>query len=167
MWNDESDPLSYLQYNYENFGAGEPNNQGNEDCVQLYTDGEWNDLSCNTMNGFICKMKRSKYPSTYFYLFQFNYDNWSPGQPDNFGNEDCVQLYNTGLWNDLSCNTQNGFICKMKRSKALHTFCSDKSIGLLLLMVHNTNLDKNNQSSPKACVYLFCFILFFCVERFV
>ena len=29
---------------------------------------------------------------------------WSPGQPDNFGGEDCVELYTpSGLWNDNEC----------------------------------------------------------------
>ena len=38
---------------------GEPNNQGNEDCVVLsmYTgDGEWNDRKCNDKVSFICEI---------------------------------------------------------------------------------------------------------------
>lgn len=31
------------------------------------------------------------------------YTNWTPGEPNNAGNEDCAQMYNTGLWNDVSC----------------------------------------------------------------
>ena len=40
-----------------------------------------------------------------------SYTNWAPGEPNNSGNEDCVQIYpggsNPGTWNDLSCNSAN------------------------------------------------------------
>jgi gliding motility-associated-like protein len=32
---------------YTNWAAGEPNQSGDEDCVQIYANGGWNDLSCN------------------------------------------------------------------------------------------------------------------------
>jgi len=32
-----------------------------------------------------------------------SYTNWTVGEPNNSGNEDCVQLYLTGTWNDVSC----------------------------------------------------------------
>lgn len=39
------------------------------------------------------------------------YTNWAPGEPNNSGNEDCVQIYpggsNPGTWNDLNCNGYN------------------------------------------------------------
>lgn len=39
------------------------------------------------------------------------YTNWAPGEPNQSGNEDCVQIYptgaNPGTWNDLPCNTNN------------------------------------------------------------
>ncbi len=37
------------------FGAGEPNNQGDEDCVELRSNG-WNDENCRAANSFICEV---------------------------------------------------------------------------------------------------------------
>ncbi len=33
------------------------------------------------------------------------YTNWSGGEPNNSGDEDCVQIYPNGMWNDLSCTS--------------------------------------------------------------
>lgn len=35
------------------------------------------------------------------------YTNWAPGEPNNAGDEDCVQIYADGGWNDLSCFSGN------------------------------------------------------------
>lgn len=39
------------------------------------------------------------------------YTNWAPGEPNNAGDEDCVQIYpagaSPGTWNDLPCNSSN------------------------------------------------------------
>lgn len=38
------------------FGEGEPNNAGgNEDCVEMRTDGRWNDVGCGASRRFACK----------------------------------------------------------------------------------------------------------------
>ncbi len=44
---------------YLEWGAGEPNNSGNEDCVHTNfatIRGEWNDLSCDLVQPFICEL---------------------------------------------------------------------------------------------------------------
>lgn len=44
VWYDQS-PVTYT-----NWAGGEPNNSGNEDCTQIYPNGQWNDLPCNSGN---------------------------------------------------------------------------------------------------------------------
>ena len=44
--------------NYTNWSPSNPNNHGgNERCVQVYKDGSWNDLICNTRIPYICEKK--------------------------------------------------------------------------------------------------------------
>ncbi|XP_033126040.1 hyalin-like [Anneissia japonica] len=42
---------------YTNFITGEPNNQGNEDCVEINSvhKGEWNDLPCSRYLNYVCE----------------------------------------------------------------------------------------------------------------
>ena len=43
------------------------------------------------------------------------YTNWHGGQPDNFqGKEDCVEILNTGKWNDLDCAALRLFVCEQE-----------------------------------------------------
>lgn len=43
----------------------------------------------------------------------FNYQNWAPGEPNNLhGKEFCMEMYRTGKWNDMPCNSQQFFICE-------------------------------------------------------
>ena len=49
-------------------------------------------------------------------------DNWAPGQPDNFNNEDCATAqFSAGspstLLNDLSCDREQNFICQKREYK--------------------------------------------------
>src|SRR3954471_4996661 len=44
VWYDGS-PVTYT-----NWGSGEPNNSGDEDCTQIFANGTWNDLNCNGYN---------------------------------------------------------------------------------------------------------------------
>jgi hypothetical protein len=44
--------------------------------------------------------------------FAMGYQNWSPGEPnDAGGNEDYVQMYPDGRWNDLANTTGHGYVC--------------------------------------------------------
>jgi len=41
------------------------------------------------------------------------YENWNSGEPNNAGNEDCVEMLPSGLWNDMPCGaTLDGVICE-------------------------------------------------------
>eukprot|EP01050_Picozoa_sp_SAG11_P009183 SAG11_NODE_847_length_6882_cov_3.352204_8_plen_136_part_00 len=43
-------------------------------------------------------------PMTYF--------NWAGGEPNSWGDEDCIQMYpENGLWNDRSCTGYEGVVC--------------------------------------------------------
>jgi len=51
--------------------------------------------------------------------FDPNKANWRPLQPDNFANEDCVEMCKdcgwgqpSGKWNDLDCGKQRSFVCE-------------------------------------------------------
>jgi cysteine-rich repeat protein len=44
---------------YTNWGRGEPNDWGNgEDCVQMTTNGQWNDAGCASLVAFFCEAPR-------------------------------------------------------------------------------------------------------------
>jgi hypothetical protein len=42
-----------------NFSSGEPNNQGNEDCVEAFANNRWNDLSCGNTRTTVCPLSPS------------------------------------------------------------------------------------------------------------
>ncbi|XP_028412079.1 C-type lectin lectoxin-Lio2-like, partial [Dendronephthya gigantea] len=59
-------------------------------------------------------LKRCKHgPWCYPYGTRSEYFKWATGQPDNAkGKEDCVAMYNTGLWNDETCTFKKQGICE-------------------------------------------------------
>jgi len=43
---------------YDRWSSGEPNNAGNEDCAEKYTNGRWNDINClSTRGAYICQVR--------------------------------------------------------------------------------------------------------------
>ncbi|KAJ7393783.1 hypothetical protein OS493_003442 [Desmophyllum pertusum] len=105
---------------YSNWRNKEPNNKGNEDCVELYYN-IWNDDSCSGTNFYICERPKVlwiglndiEHEGTYRWEVDnstVNFTNWEPNNPDNqniWNNEDCGEVGATrkffGLWNDRSC----------------------------------------------------------------
>ncbi|KAK3585792.1 hypothetical protein CHS0354_010571 [Potamilus streckersoni] len=53
-WLDNS-PVSYI-----NFRAGQPSLHARENCVEMFSDGTWNNLNCASLRGFICQGPRDK-----------------------------------------------------------------------------------------------------------
>nr|QNH72454.1 toxin candidate TRINITY_DN20653_c5_g3_i1.p1 [Ceriantheomorphe brasiliensis] len=50
VWSDGS------TMSYTNWAAGEPNDNTNEDCVEILTKTfQWNDQQCSDINGYICR----------------------------------------------------------------------------------------------------------------
>jgi gliding motility-associated-like protein len=54
-FNDEAVEGTFVWYDqspiiYTNWAPGEPNQSGNEDCTQIYPNGQWNDLDCASNN---------------------------------------------------------------------------------------------------------------------
>nr|DBA24377.1 TPA: hypothetical protein GDO54_012044 [Pyxicephalus adspersus] len=54
------------------------------------------------------------------------FENWKPGQPDNWTpemgpGEDCAGLIYSGLWNDFHCSDLNNFICEKPRDNGQPT----------------------------------------------
>jgi hypothetical protein len=43
----------------------------------------------------------------------FGFTNWAPGEPNDSGGEDCVEVTTSGLWNDNRCSTQSVFACEL------------------------------------------------------
>ncbi|XP_077347036.1 macrophage mannose receptor 1 [Lithobates pipiens] len=58
LWLD-STPLDYVNWN-----TGEPSDQSDEDCVEMYaTKGTWNNIYCSSYRGYICKRPKIPLPT--------------------------------------------------------------------------------------------------------
>jgi hypothetical protein len=55
-----------------------------------------------------------------------SYFNWHQNEPNNYrGAENCVQLFQTGYWNDKPCDTSIPFVCEAKPTRPLYDFVVD------------------------------------------
>jgi hypothetical protein len=66
------------------------------------------------------------------------FDNWFPGEPNNFNNEDCATIDGaTGKWNDVSCISRLNFVCERDTGPAPATLN-------FVYSATNTNSDTQN-----------------------
>ena len=80
-------------WSYTNWGAGEPNNSGNEDYTTFRTDGYWNDWSST---------------GTAYYIVEWNTDPNLPADPANLRATNVTQTQIDVAWDDLS-TSETGF----------------------------------------------------------
>ncbi len=137
-WYDQS-PVSYT-----NWAPGEPNNAGgDEDCTQIYPDGQWNDLPCNignsasiievnlcpqtilTNNGVICNGNTAGIvANTILGSFPYSY-NWSvPGA----GNVNSIAVSPTVNTN-YSITATDRYQCSSTANTAVNVFTPAVSAG--------------------------------------
>merc|ERR1712166_70402 len=43
---------------------------------------------------------------------------WNKGEPNNYNTENCVEMYQSGKWNDLKCATKRPFFCQKTKKAA-------------------------------------------------
>ncbi|XP_070552385.1 low affinity immunoglobulin epsilon Fc receptor-like [Ptychodera flava] len=46
---------------------------------------------------------------------RYNFSRWYCHEPNNYRNEDCVEMYRNGRWNDLRCRRRRRFMCQKRR----------------------------------------------------
>ena len=49
----------------------------------------------------------------------WNFTNWNRGEPNNWNKEDCLQA--NGIWNDVSCEKFEKFVCKKQKTNPTST----------------------------------------------
>ena len=51
-----------------------------------------------------------------------SYTNWAGNEPNNWDNEDCVNMYaeDNGLWNDIKCDMSSPAVCEIEKSAYLY-----------------------------------------------
>ena len=55
-FNDKFSAVGDHELLYENWSGNEPNNYGgNENCVEMWGGGKWNDLTCSQLRRYICQ----------------------------------------------------------------------------------------------------------------
>mmetsp|Transcript_6959 Transcript_6959/g.9338 ORF Transcript_6959/g.9338 Transcript_6959/m.9338 type:complete len:1729 (+) Transcript_6959:360-5546(+) len=99
---------------YSNWADAEPNEYGNgEDCTEMYTNGQWNDLSCFWPRDFVCEQDHIR-------TFQWidgstsTFGHWDSGEPDDLDNL-CTEISTSGGWKDAECTTEKPFVCRHVR----------------------------------------------------
>ncbi|KAK1155009.1 macrophage mannose receptor 1-like isoform X1, partial [Acipenser oxyrinchus oxyrinchus] len=213
---------------FHNWDKGEPNNLGNNICVEMYgaanqERGKWNDAGCHNTSPFFCyngkdpselsphfyilidqsktwydaqqycrknytdlvsiknndedKKIKEKVNGTPVWIGLFNnpwkwshkgeyssFHNWDKGEPNNLGNNICVEMYGAanqerGKWNDAGCHNISPFFCyngkdpseyilieQLKTWYEAQQYCREHHTDLVSVK----NEDENNKIKQKA-----------------
>ncbi|XP_061857527.1 pulmonary surfactant-associated protein A [Colius striatus] len=83
-----------------------PRNQGENDAILYFV------KSFNTYA--YLGIKESLIPSKFLFLdgTRLSYTNWHVNEPSGKGEEECVQMYTDGTWNDKRCNQNYLIVCQ-------------------------------------------------------
>ena len=84
-----------------------------------------------------------------------DYTHWAPGQPDGGTQENCIEMWTTGEWNDAPCGDVKGYACMVPMPPADLTFetacwCVPVSGWLTSVVVHAGKSD--DMSTSKVLV---------------
>jgi cysteine-rich repeat protein len=101
---------------FHNFRTGEPNQSGNEDCVEFRTLRQWNDQPCTSNNPFVCELE---------------VNSCGDGVLQAVNGEQCDDRNNIdGDGCDINCAIEPGFICtSTSPAIGLSTSCSPTVCG--------------------------------------
>ena len=56
------------------------------------------------------------------------WQNWRSGEPNDLdGDEDCVNIFGDGLWNDIRCSDEFKAVCQINKSKYIFFSVLDKT----------------------------------------
>ena len=102
-WNDAATHCERsLQSRLAFIGNAKDNNEASSICGG---DNCWFGLNDVTKEGVFKFAPKGESPG---------YTNWAPNEPNNLNNEDCVEIANNGVWNDLSCSRKRFYLCDNK-----------------------------------------------------
>jgi hypothetical protein len=63
------------------------------------------------------------------------YTNWSPGEPNNSGNEDFTQMIASGVWNDINGTAASNFFLELRPASSPVQICSGSTLSLTAMTV--------------------------------
>lgn len=103
-WNDANDKCRKMDAQLAIIDGNDLNDLINSTLRQLVNDDLW--IGLKRCGGSWC------YPNKY----SASYYNWRKKEPNNSGgNENCVEMWSDGMWNDVPCSVNNSFICEKRK----------------------------------------------------
>ncbi len=77
--------------------------------------------------------------------FQGSYFHWASGEPNNYGgNENCVQMYSSGCWNDVTCTSTNWCVVEIPCGSTVNPCDNDVMPPTIVCPANMTKTPTNN-----------------------